>query len=71
MGGSASEWYLVSRVSDDFAPIQVAFLNGQRTPQIERFDYDPNMLGITFRAKLPFGVALQDPRCIVKSKGAA
>lgn len=70
-GGSASEWYLVSRVSDDFAPIQVAFLNGQRTPQIERFDYDPNMLGVTFRAKLPFGVALQDPRCIVKSKGAA
>ena len=70
-GGSSSEWYLVSRVSDDFAPIQVAFLNGQRTPQIERFDYDPNMLGVTFRAKLPFGVALQDPRCIVKSKGAA
>ena len=70
-GGSATEWYLVSRVSDDFAPIQVAFLNGQRTPQIERFDYDPNMLGVTFRAKLPFGVALQDPRCIVKSKGAA
>ena len=71
MGGSAPAWYLVARVSDDFAPVQVAFLSGQRTPQIERFDYDPNMLGVSFRAKLPFGVALQDGRCIVKSKGAA
>ena len=71
MGGDADAWYLVSQVSDDFAPIQVAFLSGQRTPQIERFDYDPNMLGVSFRAKLPFGVALQDARCIVKSKGKA
>lgn len=71
MGGDEDAWYLVSQVSDDFAPIQVAFLSGQRTPQIERFDYDPNMLGVTFRAKLPFGVALQDARCIVKSKGKA
>lgn len=72
-GGSVqtTQWYLVCKVTDDFAPVQVAFLNGQKTPQIERFDYDPNMLGIQFRAKLPFGVALQDPRCIVKSKGAA
>lgn len=71
MGGSQSAWYLVAKVSDDFAPIQVAFLSGQRTPQIERFDYDPNMLGVSFRAKLPFGVALQDARCIVKAKGIA
>jgi hypothetical protein len=71
MGGDADAWYLVSKVSDDFAPVQVAFLSGQRTPQIERFDYNPNMLGVTFRAKLPFGVALQDSRCIVKSKGKA
>lgn len=72
-GGSAqtTQWYLIARVTDDFAPIQVAFLNGQRTPQVERFDYDPNMLGVTFRCKLPFGVSLQDPRCIVKAKGAA
>lgn len=71
MSGDADAWYLLSKVSDDFAPIQVAFLNGQRTPQIERFDYDANMLGVSFRAKLPFGVALQDARCIVKSKGKA
>ena len=71
LGGTQDAWYLVSRVSDDFAPIQVAFLNGQRTPAVERFDYDANMLGVTFRAKMPFGVALQDARCIVKSKGAA
>ena len=71
MGGDPDAWFLVSQVSDDFAPIQVAFLSGQRTPAIERFDYDPNMLGVTFRAKLPFGVALQDARCIVKSKGKA
>ena len=72
-GGTAqnTQWYLVAKVTDDFAPVQVAFLNGQRTPQVERFEYDPNMLGVTFRCKLPFGVSLQDPRCVVKSKGAA
>jgi len=72
-GGTAqtTQWYLVAGVTDDFAALQVAFLRGQRTPQIERFDYDPNMLGATFRARLPFGVAMADARCMVKSKGKA
>lgn len=70
-GGTANttQWYLIAAGSEDFAPLQIAYLNGQRAPIIEEFAFQPNLLGATLRAVLPFGIALMDPRCVVKSAG--
>ena len=51
--------------------IEVAFLNGQESPVIETADADFNVLGVQMRGYHDFGVALQDPRGGLKSKGEA
>ena len=69
-GYSAKAWYLLAD-PNDLPVIEVAFLNGQQTPTVERADADFNVLGIQFRGYFDFGVALQDYRGGVKLKGEA
>jgi hypothetical protein len=69
-GNSAKAWYLLAEPGD-LPTIEVAFLNGQEAPTIETADADFNVLGIQMRGYHDFGVALQDPRGAIKSKGEA
>jgi hypothetical protein len=69
-GNSAKAWYLLADPSD-LPVIEVAFLNGQESPTIETADADFNVLGVQMRGYHDFGVALQDFRGGVKSKGEA
>ena len=68
---SATQWYLLSNPSTDVSGIQIAFLDGQQTPTINSAETAFNTLGMQMRGYFDFGVALQDPRAIVKVKGAA
>ena len=67
-GNSNKAWYLLADAGD-LPVIEVAFLNGQESPTIETADADFNVLGIQMRGYHDFGVALQEPRGGVKSKG--
>jgi hypothetical protein len=67
-GNSAKAWYLLADPGD-LPLIEVAFLNGQEAPTIETTEADFNTLGIKARGFHDFGVAKQDPRAGVKSKG--
>jgi hypothetical protein len=67
-GFSAKAWYLLAE-PNDLPVIEVAFLNGQEAPTIETAEADFNVLGVQMRGYHDFGVALQDPRGGVKSKG--
>jgi hypothetical protein len=69
-GNSAKAWYLFAEPTD-LPVIEVAFLNGQEAPTIETADADFNQLGVQMRGYHDFGVALQDSRGGVKSKGEA
>jgi len=69
-GYSATAWYLLAD-PNDLPVIEVAFLNGQESPTIETADADFDRLGIQMRGYHDFGVALQDPKGGLKSKGAA
>ena len=68
---SATQWYLLSNPTTDVSGIQIAFLDGQQTPTINSAETSFNTLGMQMRGYFDFGVALQDPRAIVKVKGAA
>ena len=68
-GNSTTAWYLLARPSD-LPMIDVAFLNGQRTPTVESADADFSTLGIQMRGYFDFGVAKQDYRAAVKNVGA-
>jgi hypothetical protein len=67
-GNSTKAWYLLADPAD-LPAIEVAFLNGQEAPTIETAEADFNYLGIQMRGYHDFGVALQDPRAGIKSKG--
>jgi len=67
-GNSSKAWYLLSD-PNDLPVIEVAFLNGQEAPTIETAEADFNVLGVQMRGYHDFGVALQDFRGGVKSKG--
>ena len=69
-GSSAKAWYLLAD-PNDLPVIEVAFLNGQESPTIETAEADFNVLGVQMRGYHDFGVALQEPRGGVKSKGEA
>jgi len=69
-GFSDKAWYLLADPAD-LPVIEVAFLNGQESPTIETAEADFHVLGIQMRGYHDFGVALQEPRGGVKSKGAA
>jgi hypothetical protein len=67
-GNSTKAWYLLAEPTD-LPVIEVAFLNGQEAPTIESAEADFKNLGVQMRGYHDFGVALQDPRGGVKSKG--
>jgi phage major head subunit gpT-like protein len=67
-GNSSKAWYLLAEPGD-LPVIEVAFLNGQEAPTIETAEADFNVLGVQMRGYHDFGVALQDPRGAIKSKG--
>jgi len=69
-GASAKAWYLLADPAD-LPVIEVAFLNGQESPTIETAEADFNVLGVQMRGYHDFGVALQDPKGGIKSKGEA
>lgn len=68
---SSTQWYLMSRPSSDIAALQIGFLDGMQTPTINQAETSFDTLGMQMRGYFDFGVALQDPRAIVKMKGAA
>jgi hypothetical protein len=51
--------------------IESVFLNGQQTPTVEAADADFDTLGIQMRGYHDFGVAKQEYRGGIRSKGAA
>jgi hypothetical protein len=67
-GGSAKAWYLFANPAD-VAAIEIAYLRGKRTPTIESGETDFNTLGMQWRGYFDFGVAMQDFRAAIKSKG--
>ncbi|MBL4698290.1 MAG: hypothetical protein JKX70_05590 [Phycisphaerales bacterium] len=67
-GGSPKAWYLLANPAD-VAAIEIAYLRGKRTPTIESGETDFNTLGMQWRGYFDFGVAMQDHRAAVKSKG--
>ncbi len=69
-GASAKAWYLFAdpKVIPAF---ELVFLNGRRTPVIERVEAAPNMLGMGFRSFIDVGAKEQSPRGAVKIKGEA
>jgi hypothetical protein len=69
-GNSTKAWYLLAD-ANDLPVVEMAFLNGQESPTIETAEQSFNRLGIQMRGYHDFGVALQDPRGGVKSKGEA
>lgn len=69
-GNSTTAWYLVADPAD-VAFMEIAYLRGQRTPVIESGESDFDTLGMKWRGYFDFGVAMQDKRGAVMSKGAA
>jgi hypothetical protein len=69
-GYSTTAWYLL-RSPNVAGSMLVAFLNGQQSPIVETADADFNVLGIQMRGYHDFGVGRGEPKCGIKSKGAA
>jgi hypothetical protein len=67
-GASGSAWYLFAN-PNVLPAFEIVFLNGRRTPVIERVEMPPNTLGMGFRSYLDVGVNSQDPRAAVKIIG--
>jgi hypothetical protein len=67
-GASASAWYLFAN-PNVLPAFEIVFLNGRRTPIIERVEMPPNTLGMGFRSYIDFGVNSQDHRAAVKVAG--
>lgn len=69
-GSSGKAWYLFAN-PNVLPAFEIVFLNGRRTPVIERVEMPPNMLGMGFRSYIDFGVNSQDHRAAVKVTGEA
>lgn len=69
-GNSALAWYLLGD-PQDLAVIEVALLNGQESPTVETAEANFGVLGIQMRGYHDFGVAKQEYRGGMKSKGEA
>ena len=67
-GASGSAWYLFAN-PNVLPAFEIVFLNGRRTPVIERVEMPPNTLGMGFRSYIDFGVNSQDSRAAVKVTG--
>ena len=55
----------MAEATDNGYPIEVAFLNGQEMPIIERDDMSFDRLGIGYRWWLSYGVGMGEPRSAV------
>lgn len=69
-GNSGKAWYLFAN-PNVISAFEIVFLNGRRTPVIERVEAPPNNMGMGFRGYIDVGVKEQDPRGAVKVKGEA
>jgi hypothetical protein len=69
-GASGKAWYLFAN-PNVLSAFEIVFLNGRRTPIIERIETPPNKLGMGFRSYLDVGIQKQDPRAAVLVKGEA
>jgi len=69
-GYSATGWYLLGPPGV-IPVIECAFLNGQEQPTVQTAQAEFQTLGISIRGFFDFGVAMQNFRGGVKSKGAA
>ena len=69
-GASASAWYLFG-APGQVDTFEIGYLNGKRTPTVERGETDFNTLGLWFRVYFDLGVREQDHRGMVKANGAA
>ena len=65
-GHSTTTWYLAAD-PNTCDTIEVAFLNGKQTPTVERFESDPNTLGIVYRVYIDAGVKALDWRGLAKN----
>jgi len=70
LNDSTTAWYLLADPMD-VPVIETVFLNGVERPTVESAAADFNTLGIQFRGYFDFGVAKQEYRGGIKSKGAA
>lgn len=70
-GNSDTAWYLLASPESGLAIAEVAYLRGRRQPTLESAETDFSTLGMQWRGYFDFGVAMQDKRAGVKSKGAA
>lgn len=65
-GYSATTWYVIADpMSID--TVEVAFLNGKRVPTVERFDSNPDTMGVIFRVFIDCGVKAMDFRGMQKN----
>jgi phage head maturation protease len=69
-GNSAAAWYLFG-APGQVDTFEIGFLNGKRTPTVERGETDFNTLGMWFRVYFDLGVREQDFRGMLKANGAA
>lgn len=69
-GYSTTAWYLLADPMD-VPVIEVCFLNGRDTPMVDSADADFNTPGVQMRGIFDFGVAMQEYRGGVMSKGAS
>ena len=69
-GTSTTAWYLLAD-PNVVAAMEIAFLDGVQTPQVDSFDWEPGRLGMTMQGVLRYGVSKQEYRAGVKLKGAA
>lgn len=61
-GNSTSTWYLTTAPTSSNYAVEIAFLNGQEMPIIERDDMAFDRLGIAMRWWLSYGVGMGNPR---------
>jgi len=69
-GNSNAAWYLFG-APGQVDTFEVGYLNGKRTPTVERGETDFNTLGMWFRVYFDLGVREQDHRGMVKANGSA
>ena len=69
-GASGTGWYLFGEPGQ-IDTFEIGYLNGKRTPTVERGETDFNTLGMWFRVYFDLGVREQDHRGMLKANGAA
>lgn len=65
-GYSTSTWYVIAD-PNTIDTVEVAFLNGRRTPTVERFGSTPDTLGVIYRVYIDVGAKALDFRGMQKN----